>query len=78
MWTTLDATPHPVVYYGTDMENLNFTQNGTSSTYTQAGWKGNVSGETNGPASGELRSETKRRGVANLNPTSPQSCTRPS
>ena len=42
MWTTLEKTPHPTVLYGTDMDNLNLTRNGTTSTYTQAGWKGYV------------------------------------
>lgn len=43
MWTTLEATPMPTVLYGLDPSNLNMTNTGNASSYTQGGWKGNVS-----------------------------------
>jgi len=42
MWTTLRVTPHPIVFYGIDPNNLNMNVSGNTSTYTGGGWVGQI------------------------------------
>ncbi|EGD76959.1 hypothetical protein PTSG_07301 [Salpingoeca rosetta] len=42
MWSTLKATPHPVVQYGLSSDNLNMTANATTASYTSGGWQGHL------------------------------------